>query len=203
MWVYTTLRFYLYFYYIWHEIKVLFILSFCTYICVSSFPSFINLRSILFSFLHFVLSYPYLFLLTRAHYSQSASASALLRSSLKLGPSSVTSAISSAWLWRNLFKSTGHCTEWFPLIYICLTLWLTEPISLSWPWRRTDTHLQVRWGGMSLIDWQTVTEPLGHYKTISAQHESNIMLVYECVRIDAFAWVCMYGCVCECGWSAL
>lgn len=137
--------------------------------------------------------HPYLFLRARAYQSPSAASDcALLRSSLKLGPSSVTSATSGAWLWRNQFKSTGHYTEWFPLIYICLTLWLTEPISLSWPWRQTDTHLQVRWGGMSLIDWQTVTEPLGHYKTISAQQESNIMLVYGCVHVDAFARVVVF-----------
>ena len=29
------------------------------------------------------------------------------------------------------------------------------------------------------------------------------MGVWECARIDAFAWVYMYGCACECGWSSL
>lgn len=141
--------------------------------------------------------------------SLSAGASVLVRSSLKPGPSLVTSAITSAWLWRNLLKSTRCCTEWLPLICICLTLWLTEPINLSWPWRWTDIHLQVRWGGMSLIDWQTVTEPLGHCKTMSAQQESNIMLVHKCVLVCGH-WcfcmsvcVCVCGCVCQCGWSAL
>lgn len=48
----------------------------------------------------------------------------------------------------------GYWIQWFPLIYICLTLWLTEPVSLSRPWRRTDTHFtgEMRWDG---FDWLT------------------------------------------------
>lgn len=148
-----------------------------------------------FSFIHFVLLYVAIsiFISTNAHIVFPVSPSGactLLRNALKPGPSSVTSATSGAWPRRNLFKSTGHCTERFPLIYICLTLWLTEPISLSRPWRRRDTHLQVRWGGMGLIDWQTVTEPLGHCKIIPLQWETHIMLVHERVRVCARRCLC-------------
>lgn len=165
-------------------------ICFCSFfIYTVSFICFIfyvvHVFTVLFATASYIHSQPHF-------HSLSTGACTLLRSSLKLGPSSVTSAISSAWLWRNLFKSTGPCTEWFPLIYICLTLWLTEPISLSWPWRRTDTHSQVRWGGVSLTDWQTVTEPLGHFQTISAQQDGSISSVYRCVRIHGFAWVFTY-----------
>lgn len=79
-------------------------------------------------------------------------ASALPWSPMKLAPSSETSATISAWPWRKMLKSTRNCLPWFLLIYICLTLWLMEPVSLSRPWRRADTHFtgEMRWDG---LDW--------------------------------------------------
>lgn len=48
---------------------------------------------------------------------------------------------------------------------------------------------------MSLIDWQTVTEPPGHYKTISAQQDGNIMSAHECVSACARRRFFLQACV--------
>lgn len=98
---------------------------------------------------------PYLATLTSAssHNHPLSHAPALPWSPMKLGPSSETSATISAWPWRKkMLKSTRNCLPWFLLIYICLTLWLMEPVSLSRPWRRADTHFtgEMRWDG---FDW--------------------------------------------------
>lgn len=105
-----------------------------------------------------------------------------LRSSLSPGPSPVTSAIISAWLWRNVFKSTGHCTE--------RPHWST----FAWhrDWRSQSAYhgpgdgptLVYRWdraGWLWLIDG------------LSLKHRGITKpspLVYECV------WVCASQCVC-------
>lgn len=144
----------------------------------------------------FVLSWTYFVFPTASpyFYSPSAGASALLRSSVKLGPSSVTSASSSAWLWRNRFKSTGHRTEWGSIHWS--VAWHCDWQSQSayrGPGDGQTAHLQVRRGGMRLIDWRAVTEPLGHHKTIPAPAGQQYYVGAQCVL------ACEDGCVCERG----
>lgn len=97
-------------------------------------------------------------------------------------PSSVASASGGAWLWRNRSKSAGRRPQRFPLIYICLTPWLTEPIGLSRPWRRTDAHLQVRWG------WDDFEWLAGCHGATGA---SQNLLCTAGQRCYAHAWVCV------------
>lgn len=57
---------------------------------------------------------------------------------------------------------------------------------------------------MSLIDWQTVTEPLGHYKTISA-HAGEQYYV-ECVLVafaSVWAFVSVGGQITRCTLSVV
>lgn len=160
-----------------------------------SFPSF-------FVFF-FLLFYPYLFPLTRAHH-----ASTLLRSSLKPGPSSVTSATTSAWLWRNLFKSTGLCTEWFLLIYILpdtVTDRANQPITAL----ETDRHSFTGEMGWDEFDWladchRAAGALQNHLCTAGRQYYVGARVcVSVCASTLFFAGVCTYGCACECGWSSL
>ena len=113
---------------------------------------------------------PYLFLLTRVCYPQTPPPMRLHYSEAHW------SWVHSQW---HLPSAVHDCGE------ICLNLqgtvlngshWSTFAWHCNWqsqsayhgPGDGQTLILQVRWGGMSLIDWQAVIESLGHYKTISA-----------------------------------
>ena len=192
--------------YIWiiyqHKIKALFTLLCCTYFCLARSTASLIFISFVFCFF-FLLFYPYLFPLTRAHH-----ASTLLRSSLKPGPSSVTSATTSAWLWRNLFKSTGLCTEWFLLIYILpdtVTDRANQPITAL----ETDRHSFTGEMGWDEFDWladchRAAGALQNHLCTAGRQYYVGARVcVSVCASTLFFAGVCTYGCACECGWSSL
>lgn len=126
----------------------------------------------------------------------------LLRNSVRLAPFSVTSAISSAWLWRNLWGTVFSGSHWSTFAWHCN--WQSQS-AYHGPGDRQTLILQVSWGRVSLIDWQTVTEPLGHYWIISAQQESNIMWLngWECAHCCFCTLVYIqFGCFCECGRSS-
>lgn len=181
----------LYLDYISHKIKALFTLLCRTYFCLArSTATLIFIPSFCFCFIH--IYYHWHRRTMPLRYSEAHWSQVHLRWHL---PSPVHDC---GEICLNLQGSVLNGSYWSTF---CLTLWLTEPISLSRPWRRTDTHLQVRWGGMSLIDWQTVTEPPGHYKTISAQQGGNIMSAHECVSVCArqhffctsvYVWMCLW-----------
>lgn len=160
--------------------------------------SFISPQSILFSFLHFVLLYFVISIFISTDTSQ---------------PPRYSEA---HWSWVHLrwhLPSAVHdCGK------ICLNLHCTVLNGSHWStfawhcdWQSQSAYhgpgdgqtLIYRWDGVGWV-WLIGRLSLSHWgitKTFSAQQESNIMLVYECV--DTLAWVCMYGCVCKCRWSAL
>lgn len=123
------------------------------------------------------------------------SASAALSGSLKLGPSLVTSGIISAWLWRYPHVTVLNASHWSTLAWHCD--WQSQS-AYHGP---GDGHTLIyRWDGdaMSMIDWQTVTEPLGRdKKPTSAQQGSHILLVDEGVRVgwcfcsSVYVWRCL------------
>lgn len=86
--------------------------------------------------------------------SPSPCASELLRNSLELLPSSVTSAISSAWLWRNMLNSMGLLDSMVP-IDLHLPDTVTDRASKPITALETDRHSFYRWdevGWVWLID---------------------------------------------------
>lgn len=173
-----------------HTFHVVHIFVFCKASWVYSRPHF---------------QYPYLFLLAQAFTSQPV-------------PPHCSEA---HWSWVHLrwhLPSAVHdCGE------ICLNLQGTVLNGSHWStfawhcdWQSQSAYhgpgdgqtLIYRWDGVGWV-WLIDRLSLSHWGiTKPSLHSRRAILcwcmsVYYRERIDAFALVCMYGCVCECGWSAL